>query len=174
MAEAARNVACAGARRSALTNCLNFGNPERPEIMWQFAEAVAASPRPAARSTCPITGGNVSFYNETDGQAILPDAGPRHGRRCSTTRRRCSAAVVHRAEGAEIVLLGDDAAELGGSEYLHRVHGAGARPPPALDLGAERALQQLLATAIARGPAGLGARLRRGRAGGGARGVLLR
>ena len=72
VAEAARNVACVGALPIGTTNCLNFGNPERPEIMWQFARAVAGIGEACRALNIPITGGNVSLYNETDGQAILP------------------------------------------------------------------------------------------------------
>src|SRR5262249_57895539 len=72
VAEAARNVACAGGLPIGATNCLNFGNPERPDIMWQFAEAVAGIGEACRALETPITGGNVSLYNETDGKAILP------------------------------------------------------------------------------------------------------
>ena len=72
VAEAARNVACAGGLPMGATNCLNFGNPERPEIMWQFAEAVAGIGDACRALEIPITGGNVSLYNETDGNPILP------------------------------------------------------------------------------------------------------
>ena len=72
LAEAARNVACAGALPIGGTNCLNFGNPERPEIMWQFVEAVEGLADACRALDIPITGGNVSLYNETDGQAIYP------------------------------------------------------------------------------------------------------
>ena len=72
VAEAARNVACAGARPLGATNCLNFGNPERPAIMWQFAQAVEGIGEACRALAIPITGGNVSLYNETDGKAIYP------------------------------------------------------------------------------------------------------
>ena len=72
VAEAARNVACAGAKPIGATNCLNFGNPERPEIMWQFARAVEGIGVACRALDIPITGGNVSLYNETDGRAVLP------------------------------------------------------------------------------------------------------
>ena len=72
VAEAARNVACAGGEPIGATNCLNFGNPERPEIMWQFAKAVAGIGDACRALGMPITGGNVSLYNETDGRAIFP------------------------------------------------------------------------------------------------------
>src|SRR5436190_10872780 len=72
VAEAERNVPCAGARPLGATNCLNFGNPERPGIMWQFAKAVEGIGAACRALDVPITGGNVSLYNETDGQAIYP------------------------------------------------------------------------------------------------------
>ena len=72
VAEAARNVACSGARPIAATNCLNFGNPEKPEVMWQFSEAIDGIAEACRVLETPITGGNVSFYNETLGKAIYP------------------------------------------------------------------------------------------------------
>ena len=72
VAEAARNVACAGATPIGATNCLNFGNPERPEIMWQLVEAIEGIAEACRALDVPITGGNVSLYNETDGEAIYP------------------------------------------------------------------------------------------------------
>jgi len=142
VAEAARNVACAGAQPIGATNCLNFGNPERPEIMWQFAEAVAGIGEACRALDTPITGGNVSLYNETDGRAILPT--PVLG----VVGLMEDAAVVRTrvfpAEGLDIVLLGENFGELGGSEYLKVVHGVVAGLPPRLDLAAERALQDWL------------------------------
>jgi phosphoribosylformylglycinamidine synthase len=142
LAEAARNVACAGALPIGATNCLNFGNPERPEIMWQFAEAVAGLGDACRALEIPITGGNVSLYNETDGEAVLPT--PVIGvvgliEDATKVRSR----VVPGAD-LEIVLLGDNLGELGGSEYLHTIHGMLAGRPPRLDLAAERALERLL------------------------------
>jgi len=148
VAEAARNVACAGARPIGATNCLNFGNPERPEIMWQFAEAVAGIGEACRALGVPITGGNVSLYNETDGRAILPTpvigiVGVIEDASTVTTR-------VFPAEGLDIVLLGEALGELGGSEYLKTIHGLLRGAPPALDLARERALQELLVDLIAR------------------------
>ena len=105
VAEAARNVACAGATPIGATNCLNFGNPERPEIMWQFVEAVEGIAEACRALDVPITGGNVSLYNETDGEAIYPTPDHRRRRRASTTRRACVARAF-RGEGDDIVLLG--------------------------------------------------------------------
>ncbi|MEX2273873.1 MAG: phosphoribosylformylglycinamidine synthase subunit PurL [Vicinamibacterales bacterium] len=148
VAEAARNVACAGAAPIGVTNCLNFGNPERPEIMWQFAEAVRGIGDACRALDLPVTGGNVSLYNETDGQAILPtpvigvlglmeDAGSALSR------------VFPRAP-LDIVLLGSTSGEFGGSEYLKTLHGLVRGVPPALDLERERALQSLLIDAASK------------------------
>src|SRR5206468_906740 len=142
VAEAARNVACAGGRPLAATNCLNFGNPERPAIMWQFARAVEGIGAACRALEVPITGGNVSLYNETDGRAIYPTpvigvvGVLEHADRVVTRR-------FQRA-GDAVILLGGGRGELGGSEYLKVVHGLVRGAPPAIDLAAEHALQQLL------------------------------
>jgi phosphoribosylformylglycinamidine synthase len=142
VAEASRNVACAGAKPLAATNCLNFGNPERPEIMWQFAKAVEGIGEACRALGTPITGGNVSLYNETDGRAIYPTPVIgvvgilAHADRLVTRR--------FQSAGDVIVLLGEGSGELGGSEYLKLAHGVVRGAPPSLDLEAERALQALL------------------------------
>jgi phosphoribosylformylglycinamidine synthase subunit PurL len=143
--EAARNVACAGAEPIGATNCLNFGNPERPDIMWQFGRAVEGITAACKALDIPITGGNVSLYNETDGKAIYPtpvlgvvglieDAGKVIGR-------------SFKGSGDAIILLGGTRQELGGSEYLKVMHGVVAGSPPEVDLATEKALQKLLVTA---------------------------
>ena len=96
VAEAARNVACAGARPLGATNCLNFGNPERPAIMWQFAKAVEGIGAACRALDVPITGGNVSLYNETDGTRDLSDAGHRRRRPARARRSRASAGASRR------------------------------------------------------------------------------
>jgi phosphoribosylformylglycinamidine synthase len=142
VAEASRNVACVGARPLGATNCLNFGNPERPGIMWQFARAVAGIGEACRALGVPITGGNVSLYNETDGKAIYPTPTIgvvgllEHADRVVSRRFRES--------GDTIILFGTDRGELGGSEYLKTMHDVVAGMPPALDLEAEHALQTLL------------------------------
>jgi phosphoribosylformylglycinamidine synthase len=144
VAEASRNVACAGGRPLAATNCLNFGNPERPGIMWQFAQAVEGIGEACRALDVPITGGNVSLYNETDGKAIYPTPVIgivgllEHADRVVSSRFQESGDVV--------VLLGDGRGELGGSEYLKLVYDQVRGVPPALDLARERALQALLVT----------------------------
>jgi phosphoribosylformylglycinamidine synthase II len=142
VAEAARNVACAGARPLGATNCLNFGNPERPAIMWQFAQAVEGIGEACRALGVPITGGNVSLYNETDGNAIYPTPVIgvvgllEHADRVIGGRFKQSGSVV--------VLLGDGSGELGGSEYLKLVYDQVRGLPPALDLDRERAVQRLV------------------------------
>jgi phosphoribosylformylglycinamidine synthase len=149
VAEAARNVACVGAEPVAATNCLNFGNPERPEIMWQFARAVDGLATACRALDIPITGGNVSLYNETDGRAVLPT--PVLG---VVGIIEDDSRIVRRTfqrEGDVLVLLGTSANELGGSEYLKTIHGLVRGRPPALDLRREAALQRFVVDAIAQG-----------------------
>src|SRR5207245_2227932 len=142
VAEAARNVACAGARPLGATNCLNFGNPERPAIMWQFAKAVEGIGAACRALDVPITGGNVSLYNETDGRAIYPT--PIIGvvgllEHAEHLLTRC-----FQRGGDAVILLGDARGELGGSEYLKLEYDLVRGVPPAIDLAAERALQLLV------------------------------
>jgi phosphoribosylformylglycinamidine synthase subunit PurL len=145
VAEAARNVACAGAQPIGATNCLNFGNPERPEIMWQFARAVEGMGAACRALDVPITGGNVSLYNETDGNAILPT--PTLGVVGLIEDAEWVVRRTFQSAGDAIVLLGEGREELGGSEYLKIVHGLIRGLPPALDLQGEAALQRVLVTA---------------------------
>jgi phosphoribosylformylglycinamidine synthase len=147
VAEAARNVACAGARPLGATNCLNFGNPERPPIMWQLAKAVEGIGTACRALGVPITGGNVSLYNETDGRAIYPT--PVIGVVGLLDRADRVLGRQFQRAGDVIVLLGSAAPSLGGSEYLKSVLGEVRGVPPALDLDAERALQQLLVSLAA-------------------------
>jgi len=142
VAEAARNVACAGARPLAATNCLNFGNPERPGIMWQFAKAVEGIGEACRALNTPITGGNVSLYNETDGKAIYPT--PVIGVVGLLEHADRVVSRLFQAAGDAIVLLGEGRGELGGSEYLKMAYGIVQGEAPGLDLTAERALQDLL------------------------------
>ena len=149
VAESARNVACAGGVPVGATNCLNFGNPEKPEIMWQFAQCVEGLGDACRALNIPITGGNVSLYNETDGVAIQPT--PVIGVVGVVDDAARTLGRVFRHEGAMVVLLGESRADLGGSEYLKLVHQRVAGEPPALDLAAEHALQQFLVSVIADG-----------------------
>ena len=149
VAESARNVACSGALPIALTDCHNFGSPENPAIMGQFARAVDGISEACRALGVPVVSGNVSFYNETDGRAIHPTPTVAVLGLMSDARR--AVAQWFRREGDRIVLLGTTREELGGSEYLAHVHDREEGPPPALDLAAEAALQRLLVEAAAAG-----------------------
>jgi phosphoribosylformylglycinamidine synthase len=139
VAEAARNVVCAGGRPLAMTNCLNFASPERPEIMWQFAETVDGIAAACRALGIPVTGGNVSLYNETLGQAILPTPIIGVVGLLEDAERRTT--QWFKEEGDVIVLLGEPDGRLAGSEYLRTVHGRLAGTPAPLDLDRERAVQ---------------------------------
>ena len=142
VAEAARNVACTGAVPMAITNCLNFGSPLKPHIRHQFREAVLGMRDACAYLETPVTGGNVSFYNETDGQAVYPT--PVIGMVGVIDDVGTVVRHAFRDPGDSILLLGANKGELGGSEYLYSVHGLVAGEPPEVDLAAERALQGCL------------------------------
>ncbi len=142
VAEAARNVAVTGAQPLGITNCLNFGNPERPEVMWQFAEAVRGMRDACLALGTPVTGGNVSFYNESGGSAIWPT--PVVGVLGSLADYRLRVPSGFPSPALAVYLLGESFAELGGSEFAETVLGVVAGTPPALDLEAERRLQDLL------------------------------
>jgi phosphoribosylformylglycinamidine synthase len=149
VAEASRNVACAGATPIGATNCLNFGNPERPEIMWQLVQGIEGIGEACRALNVPITGGNVSLYNETHGEAIYPT--PILGIVGVLDDASKVAARAFRAEGDDVILLGEGFGELGGSEYLKTLHGLVRGRPPALDLDRERRLIELLVRAASAG-----------------------
>ena len=149
VAEAARNVACTGAVPMAITNCLNFGSPLKTHIMHQFRETVLGMRDACAYLETPVTGGNVSFYNETDGKAVYPT--PVIGMIGVIGDLDTIVRHAFRDTGDVIFLLGTNTGELGGSEYLYAVHDLVAGEPPGVDLAAERALQHcILAMAAAR------------------------
>ena len=145
VAEAARNVACVGARPIAVTNCLNFGSPEKPEVMWQFAEAVKGMGDACRVLGTPVTGGNVSFYNEAEGSAIYPT--PVVGMLGILEDYRLAVRSGFPGSGRAVYLLGETNAELGGSEYAATVLGRVSGHPPQLDLERERHLIRFLADA---------------------------
>jgi len=149
VAEAARNVACAGATPIGATNCLNFGNPERPEIMWQLVEAIEGIADACRALDVPITGGNVSLYNETNGEAIYPT--PILGVVGVIEDASKVMSRTFKSAGDEILLCGQGFGELGGSEFLKVLHGTAKGQPPQLDLAKERALITLLTRAVSGG-----------------------
>jgi phosphoribosylformylglycinamidine synthase II len=166
VAEAARNVACSGAKPWAATNCLNFGNPEKPEVMWQFSRTIDGIAAACTALEIPITGGNVSFYNETLGHSIDPT--PILGVLGMLEDASRTLGMAFRAEGDVIVLLdghagaesaaGDSASaaknvtrEFSSSEYARTIHAAVGGAPPAVDLAVEKNLISLLVALASEG-----------------------
>jgi phosphoribosylformylglycinamidine (FGAM) synthase-like enzyme len=149
VAEAVRNLACVGAEPVGLTDCLNFGNPERPEVSWEFREAVRGMSEACRVLDVPVISGNVSFYNETEGRSIYP------------TPEVAMVGVIpnlgslpepwFQRDGDRVVLLGEDRSEFGGAAYLRLLHGIEQGRPPVVELEAELRLAELLRSAIARG-----------------------
>ncbi len=150
VAEAARNVACAGATPIGATNCLNFGNPEKPHIMWQFSQVIDGITKACEELETPITGGNVSFYNETLGEGIYPT--PVLGvvgiledvHKAVRPDFRDAGRAIVLLRGAEPGDATDAESEFGSSEYAKEILGAVWGYPPELDIEKEAALQKAL------------------------------
>jgi phosphoribosylformylglycinamidine synthase len=140
VAEACRNLACVGARPVGVTNCLNFGSPEKPEVMGQFKAAIDGITEACLAFEIPVTGGNVSFYNDTEGASIYPT--PVLGVVGLIEDVGRVVTPGFKGEGDAVVLLGRMTPELGGSEYLKVAHGREDGLPPAIDLAGERAVQE--------------------------------
>jgi phosphoribosylformylglycinamidine synthase subunit PurL len=149
LAEAYRNVAATGARPVAVTNCLNFGSPEDPGVMWQFAETVRGLADGCAFLGTPVTGGNVSFYNQTGDVPVHPT--PVVGVLGVLADVRCRLPLAFSQPGGRVVLLGTTGPEFGGSAWAWVTHGHLGGRPPAVDLAAERALAEVLAAAATDG-----------------------
>ena len=149
VAEAARNLACVGARPLGLTDCLNFGSPENPEVMWQFAEVIRGMRDACMALKVPVVSGNVSFYNETDSKPIYPT--PTVGMVGLLAKLKRVVTPWFKFPGNIVVLLGRTREELGGSEYLKLIHGLVKGTPPWIDLKLEQAVQNCCLEAIDRG-----------------------
>jgi phosphoribosylformylglycinamidine synthase len=149
VAEACRNLVCVGARPIGVTNCLNFGNPEKPEVMWQFEQAVEGLSEACRAFDIPVTGGNVSFYNDTEGLSIHPT--PVLGIVGILDDIRKAVSPGFKAAGDVVVLIGDNREELGGSEYLRIIHDLEAGAPPSIDLEREKRHQEFCLDAIEAG-----------------------
>ena len=145
LAEAYRNVSVTGAVPLAVTNCLNFGSPEDPEVMWQFSEAVRGLADGCLEMNTPVTGGNVSFYNQTGDVAILPTPVVGVLGVIDDVERRTPMAWAE--DGALIYLLGDTEEDFAGSEWAHEIHGHLGGLPPKIDLQKEMQLSQILVAA---------------------------
>ncbi len=142
VAEAVRNLACVGAEPVGLTDCLNFGNPENPEVSWQFRECVHGMSAACEALDVPVISGNVSFYNETDGVSIPPTPTVAMVGLIPDLMNLPAAHFV--ATGDRIILLGRDRSEYGGSAYLRLLYDVEQGRPPEVDLGAEERLADLL------------------------------
>ncbi|MET7278151.1 phosphoribosylformylglycinamidine synthase subunit PurL [Kribbella sp. NPDC005582] len=147
LAESFRNVATTGARPVAVTDCLNFGSPEDPAVMWQFTEAIRGLVEGCKELGIPVTGGNVSFYNQTGDVAILPTPVIGVLGVIDDVTRRTPIGFTGEMEGHQLYLLGETAEELSGSEWAHVVHSHLGGRPPAVDLAAEQQLADILINA---------------------------
>jgi len=157
VAEAARNVACTGATPVGATNCLNFGNPEKPHIMWQFSQAIDGITRACEELEIPITGGNVSFYNETLGEGIYPTPVlgvvgiPDEVQKAAFPHFREAGHAIMLLRGSEPGDAVDAEVEFGSSEYAKEILGELWGFPPSLELGPEARLQKAIIELIAAG-----------------------
>lgn len=146
VAESARNIVCSGGVPLGVTNCLNFGNPYKPEVYWQFAKAIAGMGEACRKFETPVTGGNVSFYNESPESAVYPT--PVIGMVGLVEDLKHITTSYFKDEGDEIYLLGEDKEELGGSEYAKVIHNKIAGESPTINLDEEKKLQDTLLNLI--------------------------
>ncbi len=149
VAEAARNVVCSGGEPLAITDCLNYGNPEKPDIFWQFEKSIDGMSEACRVLEAPVIGGNVSFYNETTGEAVYPTpvvglVGLIHDVDHITTQG-------FKQEGDVILLFGKTKPEIGGSEYQKQMNGTISGRPPVIDLDVEKRLHRAVLAAIQAG-----------------------
>lgn len=149
VAEAARNLACSGAEAIGLTDCLNFGNPERPDIMWQFVMAIEGLKDACEHLNVPVVSGNVSFYNETNGLSIYPT--PMLGMVGLIEQVEWVTTQWFKEQDDVVILLGATREDLGGSEYLKVIHAREQGSPPFLNMEAEKALHGCVLTLIRAG-----------------------
>jgi len=147
--ESARNVVCSGGEPIAITNCLNFGNPQDPEIYWQFKEAVTGIGEACRTLNTPVTGGNVSFYNETGDSAVYPT--PVIGMVGLLENINQSTTMEFKDAGDFIVTIGALNGSIGGSEYLKTIHNTIKGPIPNLNIELEMGVQELCLEAIKKG-----------------------
>jgi phosphoribosylformylglycinamidine synthase len=149
VAEAARNLVCSGAKPLAVTDCLNFGSPEKPHVFWQFEQAIKGLSLACVAFETPVVGGNVSFYNESFGEAIYPTPIVGMVGLIDDASHRCTAAFQN--EGDLIVLLGETYPEIGGSEYLKVIFDLVVGTPPYLSMEREKRVQECCLEAIREG-----------------------
>ncbi|MFT7880033.1 MAG: phosphoribosylformylglycinamidine synthase subunit PurL [Sulfurimonas sp.] len=147
--ESGRNVAMSGARPLSITDCLNYGNPENPEVMWQFAEGCEGIKEACAALSTPVVSGNVSLYNETNGVSVFPTPSIAMVGLNEDQDRVLSSAF--KEEGSEILLVGETKGEFGGSLYIKALHGETVGTIPELDYESELALWELVIEANKKG-----------------------
>lgn len=149
VAESARNVICCGAKPIAITNCLNFGNPYNPENYWQFKEAINGIKNACIELETPVTGGNVSFYNESTNYSVYPT--PVIGMLGLIEDLKHITTIDFKSEGNLIVLVGKNRGDISGSEYLKHIHNLTVGDAPYFDLKYEKNIQSAVLEAIQRG-----------------------
>lgn len=149
VAEAARNIVCSGGEPIGVTNCLNFGNPYDPEVYYQFVKSVEGMGAACRKFNTPVTGGNVSFYNQNPDGPVYPT--PTIGMVGIVEDMKNRMTLDFKEEGDIIVLLGQQMNDLGSSEYLNKIKGIQYSPAPFFDLEVEYNLQQLVSTLISQG-----------------------
>jgi phosphoribosylformylglycinamidine synthase len=146
VAEAARNIVCSGGEPIGVTNCLNFGNPYDPEVYYQFVKAVTGMGDACKKFNTPVTGGNVSFYNQGPEGAVYPT--PTIGMVGILDDFNNRMTLNYKNEGDIIVLIGEQKNDIGCSEYLHKLRGVEYSPAPIFDLDNEFKVQALVADLI--------------------------
>jgi phosphoribosylformylglycinamidine synthase len=149
VSEAARNIVCSGGQPLGITNCLNFGNPYDPEVYYQFVQAIKGMGEACRKFDTPVTGGNVSFYNQNPDGAVYPT--PTIGMVGLIEDVNDKMTMNFRSEGDLIYLIGKSSGDINSSEYLQKVKGVEFSPAPEFDINTEYAMQQILATVIKQG-----------------------
>ncbi len=146
VSEAARNIVCSGGQPLGVTNCLNFGNPYDPEVYYQFVHAIKGMGEACAKFDTPVTGGNVSFYNQSPDGAVFPT--PTIGMVGLLENAKEKMTLDFKQAGDFIYLLGESTSDIGSSEYLHKICGIAYSTPPHFDLDKEYRLQQAVSALI--------------------------
>ncbi|MBK6444462.1 MAG: phosphoribosylformylglycinamidine synthase subunit PurL [Bacteroidetes bacterium] len=147
VAEAARNIVCSGAEPSAITNCLNFGNPYNKEVYWQFVQAIKGMGKACRKFQTPVTGGNVSFYNQSSDEGpVFPT--PTIGMLGVLDNKQHRMSLNFKNAGDSIFLIGESVNDIASSEYLYSFHGIKNSPAPHFDLDTEYKIQQVVKTLI--------------------------
>jgi len=146
VAEAARNIVCSGGEPIGVTNCLNFGNPYIPEVYYQFVKAVQGMGEACRKFNTPVTGGNVSFYNQNPEGPVYPT--PTIGMVGLLNDANEKMTLNFKQEGDVIVLVGEPKNDIGCSEYLHKIKGVELSPAPIIDLDEEFAVQKFISSLI--------------------------